>query len=175
MKKILALVLSLILLCSAAAFAEETVVGMANPWTEVEDMAAFCEKVGVELAIPEGAEDVVLRVLEDNGDGIALGEMDFTLDGMEYTARVSFSNVTDGIEDISGMYYEWETEEETTVAGLKAVIMQASDEENTAEVVNWLDIVPGIVYSLSTVQKDVDGLDLTAIAEEIYIPMQGEA
>ena len=57
---------------------------------------------------------------------------------------------------------------------MKAVIMQAADGDNTVEVVNWLDMVPGIVYSLSTVQPDVNGLDLTAIAEQIYIPMQGE-
>jgi hypothetical protein len=104
--------------------------------------------------------------------------MEFTLDGMAYTARTAYSGVADSIEDISGMYYEWEYVEDTTVGsldGMVAVIMQAADGDNTVEVVNWLDIAPGIVYSLSTVQPDVNGLDLTGIAEQIYIPMQGEA
>lgn len=176
MKKILAIVLTGIAVLCAAVFAEG-MVGAANPWTEVAGMAAFTEATGIELAIPENAENVVLRVMNWE-DGAVIGEMEFTLEGMTYTARTASSGVTDSIEDISGMYYEWESVEDTTVGsldGMKAVIMQAADGDNTVEVVNWLDMVPGIVYSLSTVQPDVNGLDLTAIAEQIYIPMQGEA
>jgi hypothetical protein len=176
MKKILAIVLTGIAMLCAAALAEGT-GDIANPWTEVADMAAFTEATGIELAVPENAENVVLRVMNPE-DGAVIGEMEFTLDGMAYTARTAYSGVADSIEDISGMYYEWEYVEDTTVGsldGMVAVIMQAADGDNTVEVVNWLDIAPGIVYSLSTVQPDVNGLDLTGIAEQIYIPMQGEA
>ena len=99
MKKILAIVLTGIAVLCAAVFAEG-MVGAANPWTEVAGMAAFTEATGIELAIPENAENVVLRVMNWE-DGAVIGEMEFTLEGMTYTARTASSGVTDSIEDIS--------------------------------------------------------------------------
>ena len=39
----------------------------------------------------------------------------------------------------------------------------------------WYDIVPGVMYSLSVYSTDLDGLDLTAVAEQVYVPVQGDA
>ncbi len=37
----------------------------------------------------------------------------------------------------------------------------------------WYDRVPGLMYSLSVYTTELDGLDLTAVAEQVYIPVQG--
>ena len=39
----------------------------------------------------------------------------------------------------------------------------------------WYDAAPGLMYSLSVGTTDPDGLDLTAVAEQVYVPMQGES
>ena len=38
----------------------------------------------------------------------------------------------------------------------------------------WYDAVPGLMYALSVYTTDLDGLDATAIAEQVYIPVQGD-
>lgn len=148
--------------------------GMPNPWCEVVDMDEFSEKAGFKLAVPKNAYDIILRVMNTENDTV-LGEMMFNMDGMTYTARATVSTALDSIEDISGLHYEWQSEEDTTIGGLdglKAIIRQATDASDTVEVINWLDADSGIVYSLSTIQPDADGLDLSAIAEQVYIPMK---
>lgn len=150
-------------------FVRDTAEGMPNPWSEVADMDAFLEKSGFRFAVPEEAQNIVLRVMNTPADTV-LGEMTFDINEMTYTARAAVSETVDSIEDISGLFYEWAFEEDTTVGGLygtKAIIRQTADGSNTVEVVNWLDVNSGIVYSLSTIQPDVDGLDLTAIADQI--------
>lgn len=155
-------------------FIRDTLEGMPNPWSEVADMDAFSEKAGFRFAVPEDAQNIVLRVMNTPADTV-LGEMTFDINEMTYTARAAVSETVDNIEDISGLYYKWEYEEDTTIGGLygtKAIIRQTADGSDTVEVVNWLDANSGIVYSLSTIQPDVDGLDLTAIADQLYIPMK---
>lgn len=46
-------------------------------------------------------------------------------------------------------------------------------ENESVDVCIWYDVVPGYVYSLSTRGADLDGFDITAIAEQVYKPMQG--
>lgn len=164
MKKIICVVLScLMLLGAVSAFA------MENPWIDI-DFADMCETAGFELTIPDDAELTACRY---NKAGEML-EVVFTLDGHEYCARMASTPETE-LTDISGMNYEWESVEPAEVCGRTAEIKLAHEGENTIEVINWLDVVPGFVYSVSTVQPDVDGLDMVAIAEMVFVEMQGEA
>ena len=39
----------------------------------------------------------------------------------------------------------------------------------------WFDVAPGLMYSLAVYSTDLDGLDLTVLAEAVYIPAQGDA
>ena len=145
-------------------------VGMANPW---EDMTAeqLQEASGLTFFVPEGAENVIYRYLRSEG----LIEMQFTLDGNEYCARMVRAQLQNGeLMDISGMYFAWENEEEVTVGHCKGTIGQAqTGSEEYVELCLWYDVVPGLMYSLSVYTTDLDGLDLTAVAQQVFIPAQG--
>ncbi|MBO5999494.1 MAG: histidine phosphatase family protein [Lachnospiraceae bacterium] len=149
--------------------AEAPAIGMPNPWTDTTAEEAL-EALGFELGIPEGAENVAYRVLSEE----KLLEADFSLDGLDYVARMKPSDVTDEIEDISGLYYEWEHEEECEIGYAKGLIRQVKDGDQTIENCIWLDVVPGLVYSLCTSGEDLDGFDLTAVAAQVFKPMQGD-
>ncbi len=144
----------------------ETEVNLSNPWTET-DHEGFVQKLGLDLNVPEGAENVVFRVNEED----KLGEMRFVLNGIESNARVKPSG---SFKDISGMYYTWELEEESSMHWPQEKLMQAKDGENIVEVFLWFDVAPGIMYSLSCAAPDLDGFDITAVAQMVYKPMQGD-
>ena len=168
MKKLIPIILAILMLC-CAALAEAPVTGVPNPWTETT-AEGLIEALGLEFNVPEGAENVAFRMLKDE----TLAEMEFDLDGMTYTARIQ-----PAVEwtDISGMYYEWEnTLDDITIGGRPAWEGRAADGDDTADLCLWFDIVPGLMYSLGTVgEGDLDGFDITAIAEQIYVPVQGDA
>ena len=80
----------------------QTAVGLPNPIRESSAEELY-ELFGVELKAPEGAEDVRYSRIETEPQ---IGQMDFTRDGIDCSCRVSAG---DALRDISGMYYEWET------------------------------------------------------------------
>ena len=151
-----------------SAMSDDVNTGMANPWVE-SSAEEIMEVLGLELAVPEGAENVTYYMNQD----LSMEEMRFNLDGCEYTARVCPATSTE-IEDISGMYYDWDNVEETDVSDLSAQIMFADTEDGQAEVILWLDVVPGLSYSLSTTGTDLNGLDIAVIASMVYQAMQGD-
>ncbi len=72
------------------------------------------------------------------------------------------------------MYFGWENEETVTVGRCRGTIGQAqTGSEEWVELCLWYDRVPGLMYSLSVYTTELDGLDLTAVAEQVYIPVQG--
>ena len=178
-KRTLVLVLTLAL--SAPAFTaaaeskeassdEETEV--VNPWTEMSE-EELQEVSGVAFNVPEDAEDVVYRWLEED----SLAEMQFKLGEDEYCARIKPDDLKAGeLDNISGMYFKWENEEEVTIGHCPGTIGQAkTGSEDYVELCLWYDLAPGLMYSLSVYTTDLDGLDLIAVAEMVYKPMQGDA
>ena len=157
MKRILALMIAL-MLCATAALAE--MEGMPNPWVET-DREGFIERLSLELELPDGASDALWRVLVDDN----LGELRFTLDGQEIIARVK---AADGFEDISGMYYDWETVEDEWVGWCPAKLYTSESEGETVELCLWFDEQAGVMYSVSTSGEDLDGFDLLAVAGQVY-------
>ena len=151
---------------------EELVGGdqIANPWRDItEDEAAVT--VPRLFTSPEGAQNVKWSVMEDGNKQPPMAQLVFTLDETEYTARAQVGTEE---EDISGMYYEWTSTEEITLSNWGKGNQKAtaySFVENDAVrvmVVTWFDSEPGVNYSLSTVGDDLNGLDLAAIADQIY-------
>ena len=146
--------------------------GMENPWA---DMTAdeLMEAAGVAFGVPEGADNVIYRYCANE----QTAEMQFTLDGDEYIARIKPSALEYGqLENISGMYFGWENEIEVDIKGCYGTLGQAqTGTEEFVELCLWYDFVPGLMYSLSVYTTDLDGLDLTAVAEQVYVPMQGDA
>ena len=169
MKKLIATVLVTLLLLCCAAGAENEAVGLANPWVETSE-EELTAALGFAFAVPEGAENVTFRMLEAQ----QLGEMTFTLNGMDYVARIK---PAEEFEDISGLYYEWgDPIEDTAVEGRQTWEARAVDGERTVDLVLWYDAVPGLMYSLSTsAENDLDGFDIIGVALQVYAPMQGEA
>ncbi len=150
---------------------DESKEGVANPWTE-SDKEGVAEATGIEIEAPEDATDVTYSYMEETG----LAQVQYRLDEADWVYRAqSAAEFT----DISGMYYDWESEDDCEISGRKAVCyglggIDEPDRENV-QMVNWYDAVPGIMYSLSVSGRDLNGMDLTVYAENLFVPMQGEA
>ena len=145
----------------------EDAVGMANPWTE-SDEQGVAEATGFDMVAPEGATDVVYSYMSEDG----LAQMCYVLDGAEWTYRIQMA---DELTDISGLYYTWDSELEGTVSDREAVYYGYAGDDGYVQLVNWYDAVTGVTYSLSASGDDLDGMDIQVFAENIYVPLQGEA
>ena len=137
---------------------------IANPW---EDMTAeeLKEASGLSFGVPEGAENIIYRYMP--GEGLA--EMQFSWAGGEYCARIQPMALKENeLYDISGMYYDWTYEEDVKVGTCFGSLSQAQQHEGAwVERCLWYDADAGLMYSLSVTAADVDGLDLTALAEQV--------
>ena len=80
MKKTLCMLLALALCLFGAAVAETSI---ANPWEDATE-GDIAEAIGAAFGIPEGVEDAEYSLMPDEG----LAEMRFTLEDMEYVARI---------------------------------------------------------------------------------------
>lgn len=146
---------------------------LANPWTE-SDQQGVATATGFEMTAPEGATDVVYSYMKDG----ALAQMSYTLDDATWTYRMQ---ATDELTDISGLNYEWTLTEDGTVSGLEAVYYTYSDGDlnktifDDVQMVNWYDAVTGVSYSLSATRSDLNGMDIQVYAENLYVPLQGDA
>ena len=147
-------------------------IGMENPWLDLS-AEELMQLSGFEFALPEGAEDVIYRYLPEEN----LAEMQFSLFGDEFCARIQPAALEYGqLMNISDIYLPMENEEEITVKHCYGRIGQSqTGSEDWVELCLWYDIVPGVMYSLSVYSTDLDGLDLTAVAEQVYVPVQGDA
>ena len=163
MKRRICILLALLAIFSGAALAE---TGMANPWTQTTAQGLM-DVLGLQLGLPDGATNVTWQMMENP----QMGQVQFTWQGEDYTSRVA---PTDEFEDISGMYYNWEIEDECEVGRCKGVVRRAHDDGNTVDVCLWYDDLTGLMYSVSVVGTDSDGFDITAAAQILYIPMQTE-
>ncbi len=139
--------------------------GVANPLVE-SDADGVMQQLGFALGVPDDAENVQYFIL--NGD---TEELHFTLNGLDYVARMKS---TAGFEDISGMNYEWTTTLDDELNGRECKLMRYCGEDGDVDVCLWYDVVPGLMYSISTSDSSLDGFDITAIALKVFEPMQGE-
>ena len=133
---------------------------VANPWVD-STSSEIAEAIGATFGIPAGAENIAYSLMPDEG----LAEMRFTLDGMDYVARIM---PAEAFTDISGLYYEWDAESAGEFAGMESLEQRAFTDEGTIDLFQWFDKDMGLMYSLSTSGADLDGFDITAIAGAIY-------
>ena len=163
MKRVICVVLSLLVMAGGMAMAE---AGLANPWTQTTAQGLM-DALGLQLGLPDGATNVTWQMTE----APQMGQVQFSWEGEDYTARVA---PTDAFEDISGMYYSWAAEDACEIGRCKGVCRRAFDGDNTVDVCLWYDELTGLMYSVSVVGGDLDGFDITAAAQTLYIPMQTE-
>ena len=143
----------------------EPAASLPNPWREMT-AEQLQEASGIAFGVPDGAENVVYRYLESE----KLAEMQFTREGGDYCARIQpFEDGEVGMPDISGMYFAWDDEEEVTIRGCRGLIGRAQcGSEDWVQRCIWYDTEAGMAGSLSVSTTDLDGLDLTALAEQVY-------
>lgn len=153
---------------------ETQTVGIANPWHDSTEEEANGIVPNL-FRIPEGATNVSWSKCDAAGGEDTLpGELvqaTFDLDRLSYTARAQVTG--DDYDDISGMYYDWTVTDECTLAGwgggnMKGNTYRYLGEDETIDVITWYDVEIGISYSLSTQDKDLDGFDIQAVAEQMY-------
>lgn len=147
---------------------------MGNPWTESDAQGVF-DATGISIEAPADATDVYYNYMEQD----KMAQVQYTLDGAEWTYR---AQPTASLEDISGAYFTWTNTEAGKVNDLDASYLTylepASDDPDSAEtnysvmVVNWYDAAKGITYSLSAQAPELNGMDIQAAAEAVYVPMQ---
>ncbi len=151
-------------------------VGMANPWKDCteEEAKAACPRL---FKAPEGAK-VLDWMIMDEGSNLEAGkgplvQLEFELDGRIYCARAQYGAAEDA--DISGLYYDWDAEDDATLANWGEGHMQGKcyrdiNESGMLDLITWYDIEIGIAYALSMGDTDLDGFDIQAIAEQMYDP-----
>ncbi|MCR5357769.1 MAG: hypothetical protein K6E63_10265 [Lachnospiraceae bacterium] len=154
---------------------QENEVGMGNPWVEITEAEAneLCARL---FKAPDGAASKIWQKCESLGDPDnylgPLIQLDFELDGMEFTARAQQGAAEDA--DISGIYAEWtDGPTDLTLANwgeghMAGKSYRAIDDEGYTDLITWYDIEIGIMYSLSVTSPDLDGFDIQAIAEQMY-------
>ncbi len=149
------------------------IANMINPWSEIteEEASSYCERL---FRAPDGAENVVWRIMEsaadpEKGKGPLL-EMCFDLDGLSFNARAWEGASKE--DDIAGMYYEWENEEEGALSGwgsgMMAKIFSCVGKNESAVLCTWYDEALEISYSLSAAAPEIpDGFDILVVANAI--------
>ena len=145
----------------------EQTTTLANPWTDLT-AEQLKQTSGLSFGVPEGAQNVIYRWLDSDG----LAEMQFTLDGDEYCARMQRAELSPGeLMNIAGMYFNWENEENIDVDGCYGTLGQAqTGSTDFVELCQWYDANTGLMHSLSVYTTDLDGLDLTAVAQMVNKP-----
>lgn len=170
---------------------EEHFAGMANPLHECAE-GELVTVTGIGLEAPEGAKNVKYFYIDTGNNPIS--QVLFDLDGKSFCYRAQSTAVTsieafaegaDPAEELgealsrcvnvgaalSGMHYDWKTAERTDVAGSRKAVMGYNDGKEGF--ISWLDVVPGVLYSLS-VDQGASGACLTEMAELCFVPLQGD-
>jgi hypothetical protein len=163
---------------TTAAAEESTteLVGMANPWVDITEEEANA-KFAKLFKAPEGATNVswseMPSAADPSGFPSELVQMNFTLDNMDFTARIQAT--TEDKADISGMFYEWTATNTGILAGWAGGNMPANfyryvGDSEMADLCSWYDIETGYAYTLGVTAPDLEGFDIQAVAEAIYAP-----
>ena len=142
--------------------------GLANPMVE-SSAEEIANTLGVTFGTIDGAQNVKYYII--SGD---LAQMNFTRDGLDYTVRIQPAGE---YTDISGAYYEWNVIDDCQIGGRDGKSMRYVSDTEQVEVCEWYDIAPGLMYCVTAGGEgaDLDGFDLTAVAQTLFAPVQGEA
>lgn len=151
-------------------FVDTPVIGPGgiNPWTEAS-AEELVQTTGISFDLPEGAENIVYSYMYDGNEPLA--QAVFTYEGLTYCARMK-SAVE--FEDISGLYYNWIAQDDCTIGSCPGKAFRYIGDEGYVDSCLWYDVVPGMMYSVSTAAPDLDGFDIIAIADMLYVPLQGD-
>ena len=166
MKKIIALVMAAVMILSMTVYgtAAPENVTLINDAKYDMDAQALLEATGMSLSELEAiADDIRYNGIALSTDPIA--EAEFVINGYHMRLRVKpiLEVRLEEAEDISGLYYEWKEVRETEVSYCSAILRSC---DNITSVL-WLNIVPGILYSLSS-EDNVPMEEMNEIAAAVF-------
>lgn len=171
--------------------ASSSSAGLTNPLTECTQ-EELLEATGLDLAAPEGAENASWAYIGTSDGNIAQVQFDLDENTFCYRAEATSitsifdspsqeateSEITDALNnsvaigtELSGMYYEWECLSNTIFEERDSVTAFNEGDEGF---ICWLDVVPGILYSLSTDDNASQQL-LEETAAKCFVPVQGDS
>lgn len=135
---------------------------IGNPWVD-SNRESILATLGLDMVVPDGATDIDYQMSEEVG----LGQVTFSYGdtSLDFTYRMKKS---DEFEDISGLYYEWDVEDDIYVEWCEGKCWRVVTDDETIDACLWFDEELGIMCCLSTSAPDLDGFDITAIAQLIY-------
>lgn len=147
---------------------EEQGFGVPNPWVD-SDEAGVLEATGFDLVAPEGATNIAYSYASSMG----MAQLNFNMENAMWIYRMQ---PTEALEDISGIYCEWDYTGETKVAGMDAMEYSYAseiegdyiDDMDCTRVVNWYDSKNKVTHSLSVLGKDLNGMDTVVYAENLF-------
>jgi len=116
---------------------EGETAGLPNPVIEVDSADEIMEKTDIFITVPEGAADAKYSIIADE-----VAQVDFTLDGINYNHRIQ---KTDKLEDISGVYTDFEVEKDMTWEDYPYQIKYSEGKEGISL---WYDDLAGASYSV---------------------------
>lgn len=132
-------------------------------------------RLGYDMDVaPQNAKNIMyITFALDPGDGteaLETAETSFTVDGIRYAYRTAGTGQV-VLQDISGM--EDGKYENSSSVELGWCAAEAFWTEGGAGKLIWLDLAPGLVYSL-TMDRGASKDALTEMAETLYTPAQGD-
>ena len=147
-----------------AGLTREDAVGLPNPMTALDE-----SEIPFDIVAPEGATNVKWSKIDFGDEPII--QLTFDYVGQTFTAREQVTG--DYADDISGMYYDWTASEDVFLEEWEGGQMPATlhvyvGDDESAQLISWYNVEIGISYSLSTTGADLDGLDITVVANAIH-------
>lgn len=202
LKKLTVLLLGIILafgLCACGDSddddAAEESAGISNPVHEC-DAQGVLDATGIPLVAPEGATDVEYAYIDGVKDQDPIAQVEFELDDEDYCFRARSTAVTDifastddqdgalaqdlaaALKDqaneavnLTGMFEEWECTASTLINDRDAI---TAWNEGEAGFTAWIDVAPGVMFSLS-MDDDATQPLLEDTAAKCFIELQGDA
>jgi len=167
--KKLTVLLLLTLLLTSSAFASDGFIAQPDLFWYETDAEGVMDAVGVRFGVPEGAEDIVYRLPEDN----RMAEMQFALGSVVYVTRIKPVAWPENISDV--VYEPWALTDECMIGWCDATTYLTRDGDNFVALCLWYDAAPGLMYSLTAASKDLIDLEWKRAVEGVYSPMQGES
>ena len=149
--------------------------GEAGESTLLTTARQIMNRLGYDMDVaPQNAKNIMyITFALDPGDGtetLETAETSFTVDGIRYAYRTAGTGQV-VLQDISGM--EDEKYENSSSVELGWCAAEAFWTEGGAGKLIWLDLAPGLVYSL-TMDTGASKDALTEMAETLYTPAQGD-
>ena len=136
-----------------------TTTQIANPMKKSTPQEII-NTIGVKFNEPKNVTEINYFIISNQ-----VAQMNFIKDGISFTARIKPANQ---FEDISGMYFNWNNEQDCKIAWCSGKIYFMNDAENkNPGICIWYDVAPGLMYSLSMDDKSNPKI-LLNLANEIY-------